>query len=173
MKIILESQRLIFREFTLDDAALLFELNKDDEVRRYVHEPAPTLDSTRTALKEIILPQYKLYNHGRWALHLKSTNEFIGWCGLKFIAEQNEIDLGYRFMKKYWGNGYATESARSAVKYGFEQLLMKKIVARAHVENIASLKVIEKCGLHFLYEEIYHGDLVKTFEITAAEYFVK
>ncbi len=173
MKIIFETERLLFREFTEDDAQLLFDLNKDEAIRKYVHEPAPTLASAQSALKEIILPQYYLYNYGRWALHLKTTNGFIGWCGLKYMKESEEVDLGYRLMKKYWNKGYATEAAKATIKYGFENFQVERIIARAHKENIASIKVIEKCGIKFLCDEIYKNDPVKTFALTKVEYFAK
>jgi ribosomal-protein-alanine N-acetyltransferase len=165
MHIVFQSRRLLFREFTTCDASLIYDLNKDDKIRKYVHEAIPTLESSEKSLREIILPQYKLYKHGRWALHLKSTQEFIGWCGLKHIAEANEIDLGYRLMKNFWGNGYASEAAETCIRYGFEQLNIQKIIARAHVDNIASIKVIEKCGMKLLQEETWMGDPVKTFAI--------
>ncbi len=173
MNDIFYSKRLVFREFTTADASLLFGLNNDEEVRKYVHEPIPTVDSIKHSLHEVILPQYKLYNYGRWALYIKENNEFIGWCGLKYIIEQKEIDLSYRLMKKYWGKGYATEAAKSTISYGFQQLHLPIIIARAYIENLGSLKVIEKCGMKFLYEGIYQGQPVKTYQITAADLFVQ
>ena len=87
---------------------LIYELNSDPEVTKYLHEPFTTLQKAKEVLGEIILPHYQLYNHGRWSAHLSGDNTFIGWCGLKLRAEKNEVDLGYRFIKKYWGFGHAT-----------------------------------------------------------------
>jgi ribosomal-protein-alanine N-acetyltransferase len=97
-------------------------------------------------LDEVILPQYTLYNHGRWAVHQKSNLEFIGWCGLKCRPERNEIDLGYRFMKKFWGKGYATEAAFACIQYGFNRLNLQQIIGRALPGNVASIKVLENAG---------------------------
>ena len=97
MKVIFETNRLVLRQFTETDAALLLSLNSDPEVLKYLHEPL--LENKEHALEiiqTIILPQYEK-NLGRWAVHTKENNEFIGWCGLKFRAELNETDLGYRF----------------------------------------------------------------------------
>ena len=167
MKILFESERLLFREFSEDDDEVLFDLNNDEEVRIYVHEAPPTLASSQKALQEIILPQYKLYNHGRWALYLKSTNEFIGWCGLKYLRERDEVDLGYRFKKIHWGEGYATEAALAALNYGFKILNLSRISVMAHIDNLPSLRVIEKCGFIFCKEETVDNCLVKTYQLFA------
>ena len=102
MKKILETDRLYLREFTPDDAAILLDLNSDPDVVRYTGDPLPwnTIDNAEKILKDVIFPQYK-NKIGRWATHLKSNSEFIGWCGLKDIG--GEIDIGYRYKKIYWG----------------------------------------------------------------------
>ena len=79
-----------------------------------------------------------------------------GLCGLKFIDDLKEVDIGYRFHRKYWGSGYATESAAACLKHGFEKLSLKKIIGRAMKENIASIKVMEKIGMKFEREELLH-----------------
>jgi RimJ/RimL family protein N-acetyltransferase len=165
MQIILQTPRLILRQFTLDDAPLLQELNGDPEVVKYVHEPVmDSVEKATQVLKNIILPQYHLYNMGRWAVHLKDNNEFIGWCGLKTIG--NVIDLGYRFHQRNWGKGYATESAKHVVEYGFKVLHIPVITGHAHIENTASQKVLEKTGLQFIKEEVIDNCPVKTYTIT-------
>ena len=121
MNIIIETNRLLLRTFTEDDAALIYELNLDPNVIRYTHDPIKDLAHASEVLEKVIIPQYALYNHGRWAVHVKATLEFLGWCGLKYRAELNEIDLGYRFKKDFWGNGYATEAAYASINYGFNK----------------------------------------------------
>ena len=163
MKIIFETPRLILRRFTEDDAALLLQLNSDPEVLKYLHEPVlETEEQTRKVIRDIILPQYDL-NLGRWAIHKKDDQQFIGWCGLKYLPELDEIDLGYRFIKTAWGNGYATEAARQTLEYGFNTLHLKTITGRAHVKNTASLKVLEKIGMKFMSEGMVDGCPVKTY----------
>ena len=166
MNVVIETDRLLLRKFTEDDAPLLYELNFDPEVIRYTHDPMTDVEHAKKVLDEIILPQYVLYDHGRWAVHLRSNLEFIGWCGLKYLPETNEVDLGYRFMKKFWGNGYATEAAIACIKYGFTRLNLRLIVGRALPANLASIKVLEKCGMKYLHEEVMHGYLHKTYQVT-------
>jgi [ribosomal protein S5]-alanine N-acetyltransferase len=142
--IIFETPRLSLRQFTEADAAMILLLNSRPEITKYVHEPVlKTEEEAAQILMNNILPQYKM-NLGRWATYIKDTGEFIGWCGLKYRPEIDEIDLGYRFMQQYWGNGYATEAAQHTLKYGLQVLKLKVITGRAHVENSASLKVMEK-----------------------------
>lgn len=165
MKIIFETERLLFREFIEDDASLLYQLNLDPDVIRYTLDPILDVEHARKILKEVIIPQYSLYNYGRWAVHLKLDDEFIGWCGLKFLEELNEIDLGYRFMKKYWGQGYATEAAQATLNYGFRVLKLDRIVGRALPGNIASIKVLEKCGMKYVGQQIVQDLLHETYEL--------
>jgi len=166
MNVVIETDRLLLRRFTEHDAPLLYELNLDPEVIRYTHDPMSDVEQARKLLTEVILPQYVLYNHGRWAVHLKSNLEFIGWCGLKYLSETNDVDLGYRFMKKFWGNGFATEAALACIEYGFVKLSLQQIFGRALPGNLPSIKVLEKCGMKYLHEEIVHGYLHKTYQVT-------
>ena len=165
MNVIIETNRLLLRNFTTEDAKLLYELNLDSEVTKFTYDTLKDLDHAQQVLEQVILPQYALYNHGRWAVHLKHGLEFIGCCGLKFIPVRNEIDLGYRFIKNAWGKGYATEAAYACIKYGFENLNLQRIIGRAVQGNIGSLKVLEKCGMNYLGEEVVGGYLSRTYEI--------
>ena len=166
MLVVIETDRLLFRRFTEDDAPLLYDLNLDPEVIRYTHDPLTDVEHARKILNDVILPQYALHDHGRWAVFLKSSVEFIGWCGLKYLAETNEVDLGYRFKKKFWGHGYATEAALACIKYGFTTLNLDRIVGRALPANHASIKVLKKCGMKYLREEVMQGYLHKTYQVT-------
>jgi RimJ/RimL family protein N-acetyltransferase len=164
MNIIIDTKRLLLRTFTVDDAPLIYELNLHPDVTRYTGDPIRDLQHAQEVLYQVILPQYALYNHGRWAVHVKPGLEFIGWCGLKNRPERNEIDLGYRFIKEAWGNGYATEAAYACLKYGFEKLHLLRIVGRAMPDNIASLRVLEKCNMQFIGDEVVDDHPAKTYE---------
>ncbi len=163
MHIIFETPRLYLRQFTEADAPLILTLNSDPEIVKYVHEPTlETEEQARNIIINNILPQYP-NNLGRWAMHIKETNEFIGWCGLKYRPELNETDLGYRLMQKKWGLGYATEAARHTLNHGFSKLNLHLITARAHIENIASIKVLEKLGMDFIGQGIVDNCPVRTY----------
>jgi len=165
MNVVIETERLLLRTFTQLDAALIYELNIDPDVTRYTHDPVKDLAHATEILEKTIIPQYALYNHGRWAVHLKPTLEFLGWCGLKYRTEINEIDLGYRFKKEFWGKGFATEAAYASIKYGFEKVGLQRIVGRAEIDNISSWKVLEKCGMTYIGDEEVDDYPVKIYEI--------
>ena len=166
MQIVFENPRLILKQFTETDAPLILQLNSDPEIVKYVHEPVlTTLEEAKKIIADIILPQYK-NNLGRWATYTKSSDEFIGWCGLKYRPELDEIDLGYRLKKSAWGKGYATEAAKHTLDHSFNKLDLKLITGRAHIENIASIKVLEKIGMHFTSERIVDDCPVKIYTIS-------
>jgi RimJ/RimL family protein N-acetyltransferase len=165
MNVIIETSRLLLRTFTANDARLIYDLNLDPEVIRYTYDPVRDLDHAQEVLEKIILPQYTLYNHGRWAVHIKPNLEFTGWCGLKYRPELNEVDLGYRFKKEFWGNGYATEAAFACIKYGFEKLHLKIITGRAIPENTGSWNVLEKCGMTYTGIQQIDGYRLKAYQI--------
>ena len=165
MTLVFETQRLLLRKFTIEDAELILELNADPEVTRFTHDPIKDLKLAKEVLESSILPQYALNNYGRWAVQLKEDLSFIGWCGLKYRTELKEVDLGYRFKKRFWGHGYATEAAWSCIRYGFETLNLQRIVGRAEPGNEASLRVLEKCGMIYIGEEMVDGHVAKTYQL--------
>jgi RimJ/RimL family protein N-acetyltransferase len=171
MNVIIVTNRLLLRTFTINDAQLIYDLNKDEDVTRYTYDPIIDPEQARDVLEKVILPQYVLYNHGRWAVHLKADLDpiaigFIGWCGLKYRPERNEVDLGYRFKRSAWNKGYATEAAYACLKYGFEKLNIPKITGRAVPENAGSWRVLEKIGMQFTREESVDGHWARTYELS-------
>ena len=165
MHIVFETPRLILRRFTEEDAALLLYLNRDPEVIKYVHEsPLETEEQALNIIRNIILPQYE-NDLGRWAIHIKESMEFIGWCGLKYLPKNDETDLGYRLVKKEWGKGIASEAAQHTLQYGFNQLKLELITGKAHKENTASLNILEKLGMQFIREEIEDGCPIKVYTL--------
>jgi ribosomal-protein-alanine N-acetyltransferase len=165
MNYLLETDRLRFRNMHSDDAEAMFHLNSDPEVVQYTGDgPFESVDATR-----IFLEKYQeVYQHsgyGRWIMELKSTGEILGWCGLKFWPDKKITDVGYRLYKKHWGNGYASEGAKACVEYGFSVLKLERIVAHARKENSASLRVLEKCGLKIIGEDMECGGEIFVWEI--------
>jgi [ribosomal protein S5]-alanine N-acetyltransferase len=151
----LETSRLILKVATLQEAASMVILNSDPEVIRYTGDnPTPTIQDAETVIKERLLPQFEKYQMGRFSVYLKDAT-YIGWCGLRFFPEQDEVDLGYRLMKKYGGQGYATEASIACLAYGFKTLKLKRIVAKAMPENTTSIKVMQKLRMTF---RGYHND---------------
>jgi len=161
---ILETERLYLREITADDAQRAYDLNLDPEVIRYTGDVAfLNVEEARKFL--VTYDHYKIYGFGRWAVIDKNTNEFLGWCGLKFTPALDEYDIGFRFFKKHWNKGFATEAARACIDLGFKKFGMKVIVGRAMPDNKASIRVLTKIGLNFLEERITDGETEFIYQI--------
>ena len=139
------------REFEEDDAALIFELDSDPEVHRFLgNNPLKDFSQAEEVIR-LIRGQYKARGIARWAVFAKEDNQFIGWAGFKLNTEEMNgfvdfYDLGYRFQKKFWGQGYATESAKHLLEWGMINLNPEKIYAMTHKENEASRRVLIKTG---------------------------
>lgn len=149
MKVILETDRLLLREFVLDDLPEFFGLVSDPDVTRCTGDRCKTLDEARQGMIERPLRDYRVHGFGRWAVVLRSTGKVIGFAGLKYLEETGEVDLGYRFFKEFWGQGLATEAAQAILTFGITQLKLPRIIGIAYVENKASRRVLEKVGLRF------------------------
>ncbi|MBN1399202.1 MAG: GNAT family N-acetyltransferase [Anaerolineae bacterium] len=162
MHILLETDHLILRRFTEDDADALFELDSDPAVMRWLSGGAPT---PREVIETEILPRFMRYDQGApglgfWAAVEKASGAFVGWFCLRAVEGAPGVAaLGYRLRKVVWGQGYATEGARALIHKGFNQLGLQRVVATTYQDNLASRRVLEKLGLR----------LVRRFRLTVEE----
>jgi len=153
--IIISTERLILREFDLEDAEAFYLLNSDPEVMRYTGDiPFSSHEDARKLIHNY--DNYKKDGFGRWTVIRRADSKIIGWCGLKKHTE-GFVDLGYRFFRNIWGNGYATEAASSCIDYGFATLNLNEIIGRTARDNSASVRVLEKIGMSFWKEEACEG----------------
>ena len=159
MTVFAETNRTILREITLEDADPFFEMDSDPVIHKYLGtRPATSRDQIVETI-HFVRQQYADNGIGRWAIADKSTNRFIGWTGLKLVKDvmnnqTNYHDLGYRLLRKYWGQGYATETAPASLTYGFDTLNLDEIIATVNCENDASNHVVKKLGFT-LHETFY------------------
>ena len=138
----------MLREFNITDAESFYKLNLNLNVIKYTGNSAfKDVDEAKTFLENY--SDYQRNGFGRWAVINQSTEGFLGWCGLKYDENSDETDIGFRFFEHFWNKGFATESAKACIDYGFEKLNLKTIVGRAMKENMASIKVLEKIGLQY------------------------
>lgn len=162
MKIFAETERLILREIMPTDVDGYFEMDSDPDVHIYLgSEPMQQREQAANAI-QFIRQQYIDNGIGRWAVIDKNTNAFLGWAGLKLITEPtnnhiNYLDLGYRFIKKYWGKGFASEAAAASVAYAFNELQAREVYAIADCANTASNKILTKTGLTLVETFIHHN----------------
>lgn len=150
MHILLETERLRLRRFTAEDADLLVELDSDPEVMRYITYGRTT---PKSAYVETYLPRwFAIYESqpgkGYFAAESRATGGFLGWLHLRDDRlEPDYVELGYRFRRSEWGRGYATEGGLALLRHAFLELLVPKVSARTLLGNVASQRVMEKCGL--------------------------
>lgn len=175
MNIKLETKRLILREVLSTDVDKLFELDSNPNVQKYVGN-IPVKDKTEVEkLIQNLQQQYVENGIARWAVIEKETGELIGWSGIKLIKEpmnnhNNIYELGYRFIERYWGKGFATETTIPLVDFAFENLKAENIYAICDVENIGSKNVLEKTGLKLI-ETFNHQDKKHNwFKMTKSEW---
>ena|ERR1700761_8730309 len=149
--VLLETPRLVLRQFTMDDADELVRLNADPEVMRYVPDAiATSREEVETEILPVFLGYYERFSgYGFWAVIEKSTGEFLGWFHLRPgpDAGPGEAELGYRLRQSAWGRGYATEGSHALIRAGFTRFGMRRVTAEAMAANVASRRVMEKAGL--------------------------
>ena len=167
MKVILETDRLLLREYVEEDAEAFFKLNSDPEVLRFVPDkPLLNVEQARQLLLDHPIADYRKYGFGRGACILKSTGEQIGFAGLKYLEELGEVDVAYRFLPTHWGMGFATEAALASVRFGFANLGLKRIIGLVMPANIASARVLEKTGLRYVETVTFWGHQFSKYVIT-------
>src|SRR4051794_1419551 len=124
----LETKRLMMRPHEFRDVDFMVELNSDPDVTKYLGGEKTTVARAKEIIGSL-QNQFKEKKLGRFIVIEKQTAEPIGWCGLKWIEERRLVDLGYRFQKKSWGKGFATEAGMECLRYGFSEIGLKEIYA--------------------------------------------
>ncbi|MEN2400676.1 GNAT family N-acetyltransferase [Flavobacterium sp. MC2016-06] len=170
MKKSIETERLILRELLLSDAEGMFELDSNPNVHLFLgKKPVKAIEESIAQIKNI-QQQYVTFGTGRWAVVLKETNEFLGWSGIKFIT--NEInnhkdfyEIGYRFIEKHWGKGYATEAGLAFIDYAFNNMNVEALYAYADEGNKNSRKALEKLGFRYVNSFEYEDELEVWYEL--------
>ncbi len=155
---ILQTNRLILKTWTADDAEDLFEICSNPEVMLHIGEGEAyrSIDEAHRFLSWAVDYQ-KENGFCRWAVVEKASQKIIGSCGFARLEESGEIELGYLFARQSWGNGYATEAAAGCLKYGFEQLRFAKVIALTDPKHTASQRIVEKIEFTCLGVKQYNG----------------
>jgi ribosomal-protein-alanine N-acetyltransferase len=145
--VILETERLLLRRFTLDDADALDRILGNPVTMKYY--PAPYDRGGIEAWIRRNLVRYVDSGFGLWALLLKDSSELIGDCGcyVREIEERFEFEMGWHVRRGLWGRGYATEATRRCIEYTFSTLGAERIIALVRPENLSSCRVAEKSGM--------------------------
>lgn len=168
MRKVLTTERLFVREFEVDDWADVYEMNTSVEVMKSIGKgQVKTMEKEKNGFEHILLSYEKNSGLGVWAVTVRSDGTFIGAASMTTLDGTNEIQIGYRFKKEYWGQGYATEVTKGLLNYGFDQLKLKRIVATTNLTNDRSRKVLEKAGLKFERTDTFYDVEMNYFAIPA------
>jgi len=149
MQPLLTTDRLAFYAFTPADLPVLSALHSDPEVMRYLSpcgQPWPA-EVLKTKLDRFVAEHAEL-GHSKWKVYRKDDGALIGRAGFSVFAPTGELELGFVLKREWWGHGYATESARALIDWLFiERPRIKRVIAFAQVQNLASKRVLEKIGM--------------------------
>ncbi len=147
---ILETERLVLRHLTADDAEFILELlNEPDYIKNIADRGVRTAEDARKYIENGPAASYIKNGFGAMAVTLKESGIPIGTCGLIKRDFWDDIDIGYAFLERYRRKGYAYEAASAVMDYGRDVLKIKRVVAFTTLDNEASRRVLEKIGLRF------------------------
>lgn len=152
-----ETERLSLRKLRKDDVDLIVQLNSDPEVMKYIGEPDSSVDNARDYVEMRVDGYAKLDGLGIFVAEDKSLQVPIGWFCLKYLDDTKEIEIGFRLLKEFWGQGFATEGAKHLLDHGFRNLGLEEIVGVALPSNLPSRNVLTKIGLEYIGLENYYG----------------
>lgn len=160
MSVLLETERLVLREFVAADLDHLVELDADPEVMHFITGGRPT---PRREIQDEVLPAWLGYYErssclGFWAAEEKATGHFLGWFHFRPGEghADDEPELGYRLRRSAWGKGYATEGSRALIGNGFAKNDIQRVLAETMTVHAASRRVMEKSGLRLV--RFFHAD---------------
>ncbi len=162
----IESERLVLRAWRPEDRASFAEMNRDPAVVEFL--PAPLSRQDSDALMDRIIAHFERHGFGLWALEVPGEATCIGFTGLSVPGFEAPftpcVEIGWRLTVSHWGQGYATEAARAALRFGFEARGLEEVVSFTVPANIRSIAVMERIGMvrdpaaDFLHPRLAAGD---------------
>ena len=178
----IETRRLRLRPMTLDDLPRLARMFADAEVMRYLPTGEPrSVEETEVELNYMV-DHWRQRGFGVWAVILKDTGEFAGYCGLQYLHEEpggvsaealeggTDVEVVAGLARPYWKQGIAPEATRAALRYGFETVRLGRIVAAIHPDNGASRHILQSMGMKYDEAIRYYGDDVPHFVVYRDEF---
>lgn len=147
---ILETDRLLIRQLTVDDANFIIELLNDPSfIQNIGDRKVRTMEDTQAYILNGPVDSYAKNGFGLSLVILKVTGEVIGMCGLIKRDALEDVDIGYAYLPRYWSKGYAIEAALAMKSYARDTIQLKRLVAIVDPANVGSIRVLEKLGMKF------------------------
>jgi RimJ/RimL family protein N-acetyltransferase len=148
--IVLETDRLILRRLTVDDAGFMLGLMNEPSWLRYIGDRGVrTLDDARDYIVKGPVDMYSRLGFGLYLTELKDTHTPIGICGVLKRDALEDVDIGFAFLPGHWGQGYALESASAVLAYATQTLGLRRVLAITSPDNDRSIKLLAKMGFVF------------------------
>lgn len=149
-KTLLDTERLTLRELDGGDAGFILELLNEPGWLRYIGDRGiRTLDAARDYLDNGPLKMYREHGFGLWAVEHRHDREPLGLCGLIKRPALEHVDIGFAFLARHGGRGYALESATAVMAHARQVLGLARVVAITSVDNQRSIRLLERIGLRF------------------------
>lgn len=162
---VIETPRLLLREFVASDVEALAPIYGDPETSQWLGDGSPRDRAFTSREIERFRRLYAKCGFGPMAVILKESGVLIGSCGLQDLDGGEDVALSYVLGKPWRGKGYSSEAARAVLKFGFESLGLPRIVAVAQPVNAESVTVMKRLGMTFVSEQSYYGIRVVLYEI--------
>lgn len=153
----IETERLIFKQMSLEFTESLFHVFGDPEVMKYWYGGADK-DMEQTKRRVNYLEEHwQVFGFGDWAIFSKCGSKVIGFGGLHYIKDVAEVNIGYAFSQSVWRQGFAYEACKEIMKYGFNLLKLEQIIAVIWPVNLASINLVKKCGFKYWKDITWKG----------------
>ncbi|WP_432941792.1 GNAT family N-acetyltransferase [Kribbella sp. CA-253562] len=172
----LQTPRLLLRRWREEDVAPMTAVNADPEVMRWIRDGSVRDEHQTRAGIQAWESEWESQGFGLFAVEIRSTGELAGFTGLSVPHFMPEIlpavEVGWRLGRSHWGHGLATEAAAAAVRFGFEERGLKRIVSIAQVGNEASERIMTKLGMQLARETVNptSGRPVRVYELSSDQY---
>jgi RimJ/RimL family protein N-acetyltransferase len=149
-RIVLETERLVLRRLSADDAEFILQLLNQPSFLQYIGDKGVrNNDDAINYIQTGPVASYERFGFGLYLVELKDTAVPIGICGLLKRDTLPDVDVGFAFLPDHWSRGYAFEAAAAVMNYGKEVLGLRRIVAITSLDNDSSIGLLEKIGLKF------------------------
>lgn len=165
MTISLETDRLIFRDWSVADLPPFYAICSDPTVMQFIGEGGPWSVTRTREWIEAAIEMSRTRRYCQWAVVLKQTSALVGFCG--FVPASDGVEIGWRLAKSCWGQGLATEAAQSVLQHGFDRLEFQRVIATVQSPNRSSIRVCEKLGMKFETSFQRNGKEVIVYSISA------
>ncbi|WP_211767263.1 GNAT family N-acetyltransferase [Kutzneria sp. CA-103260] len=172
----LETSRLILRRWREEDVAPMAAVNADPEVMRWIRDGSVRDEPQTRGGIQAWESEWESQGFGLFAVEIRSTGELAGFTGLSvpdyFPEVLPAVEIGWRLGRSHWGQGLATEAAKAAVRFGFEERGLERIVSITQVGNDASERIITKLGMRPARETVNptYGRRVRVYELSSDQY---